>query len=125
MTYSPTPFVTAVRFRFVSRLCSTTVASVTTAPPESRTVPLTVAVACAQEGEAENANTNTAAKINVNITIHRSCIFEKTWHVIIDPPRAVVLTCATRFRNFQRRFPSRRIDRPPTAAYTQNPTPYK
>jgi hypothetical protein len=30
--------------------------------------------------------------MNVNITIHRSCIFEKTWRVILDPPRTVVLT---------------------------------
>ncbi len=62
----------AVRSRLVSRLCSTTVASVTTAPAESRTVPLSAAVAWAQAGEGESAKTNTVMKNNIDTTIQRS-----------------------------------------------------
>src|SRR5260370_5440829 len=83
MTYTPVELVMTVRSKLVSRLCNTTVASVTTAPAESRTVPFKAAVACAQAGEGKSASTNAAPKSNVNTTIHRSYMLKETWRVIV------------------------------------------
>src|SRR5882724_1320611 len=87
MTYVPTLFVMVVRSRLVSWLCSTTAASAMTAPVESLTVPLIVAVACALAlgGEARQANTTK----NMNPRRH-SFTFVRYF------PRVIVVLLATR-----------------------------